>query len=360
MQNTLQKHLQTARRRALRLISSLFLAAGLLLGSIPGAAIADVVIEQKNPADADGKFSIAIYPDTQMEAFESIPAQHAAIPATRFRNRSQWLVDNKDKFDLRFVLHTGDVVNWEDDGEQSQYKVASDGMKPLDGAIPYATALGNHDTHAVGPRGGSARDTAHTREYVRDTRVFNTFFPTSRFPGITTYEPEKVDNAYQTFEACGTKWLVLTFELWPRKGAIDWADTVIANHPDHNVIIGTHAYLNGDGSIARNSDYGERSPQYLFDNLVKKHPNIKLVFSGHTGRINDRTDTGVNGNKIVSTVACIHDQRTNPVQIMEIDVNTGTIVRRFFAPFDDYATGSEWQSDKKTITDMEFIKPREK
>jgi len=331
-----------------RIFTFFILAAGLLFGSLQSNLFA---------TDADGKFSIAIYPDTQMEVFENFPAEHAKVPTTKFRNRSQWLIDNKDKFDLRFVLHTGDMVNWEDDGEQSQYKVASDGFKPLDGVIPYAIALGNHDTHAVGPKGGSARDTAHTRTYVRITKVFHDFFPVTRFPGIVTQTPDKVDNAYQTFEACGTKWLVLTFELWPRKEMIDWAEKVIENHHNHNIIIGTHHYLNGNGAIAQNSDYGERSPQYLFDNLIRKYPNIKLVFSGHTGRIADRTDSGIHGNKIVSTVACIHDNVTNPVQIMEIDVNAGTLTRRFFAPFTDYATGAEWLNDQKTITGMEFIKP---
>jgi 3',5'-cyclic AMP phosphodiesterase CpdA len=307
--------------------------------------------------DADGKFSIAIYPDTQMEVFEKVPDRHAAVPTTRFRNRSQWLVDNKDKFDIRFVLHTGDMVNWEDDKEQSQYRVASNGFEPLDGVIPYAIALGNHDTHAVGPSGGSARDTTRTREYVRITTVFNTFFPVSRFPGAVTFEPKKIDNAYQTFEACETKWLVLTLELWSRKIVIDWAEKVVASHPDHNIIIGTHMYLNGNGSIAQNRDYGEQSPQYLFDNLIKKYANIKMVFSGHTGHINDRTDTGIHGNKIVSTVACIHDQKTNPVQIMEIDVKAGTLHRRFFAPFSDYTTGSEWQDYNTMITGIEFVKP---
>lgn len=339
--------------QALRPVSFQILVAVFLIGSIPSMAI-----PQATPADADGKFSIVIIPDTQQEMFERIPAQHGAVPITRFRNRIQWIVDNKEKFDMRFVLHTGDLVNWEDDDEQSQYKVADDGLKPLDGVLPYAIALGNHDTHAVGPRGGSARDTAHTREYVRKTTVFNSFFPTKRFPGAVFYEPNKVDNAYQTFEACGAKWMVFNLELWPRKSAIDWADEMIAKHPDHNVIIGTHMYLNGNGAIATNSDYGERSPQYLFENLIKKHPNIKMVFSGHTGRINDRTDTGEHGNKIVSFLGCIHDGETNPVQIMEIDMNAGTLYRRFFAPFTDYATGAEWERDRKTITGLEFIKPR--
>lgn len=79
-------------------------------------------------------------------------------------------------------------------------------------------------------------------------------------------------------------WLVLTLELWPRVEAVQWARGVVAAHPRHNVIINTHAYLTADGSIAQNSDYGVSSPQYLYDNLVKVYPNIKMVFSGHVGQ----------------------------------------------------------------------------
>jgi len=329
-----------------------FLTAGLLTGLLPLAAFGAI----PSAADADGRFSIAIYPDTQTEVFDEIPAQHAVVPTTRFRNRSQWIVDNKDNFDLRFMLHTGDVVSWEDD-ESLQHNVASNGLEPLNGVIPYALALGNHDTHAASSAGGSARDVSQVKTYVRITTVFNTFFPVSRFPGVITYEPGKIDNAYQTFRACGTKWLVLTFELWARKGAIDWAEEVIASHPDYNIIIGTHSYLTNKGEIAQGKGYGEQAPQYLYDNLVKKYANIKMVFCGHTGLIADRTDTGENGNKIVSTVAAIHDKKTNPVQIMEIDVNAGTLYRRFFAPFDDFSTGSEWLDHRKTITGMEFVRP---
>jgi hypothetical protein len=44
-----------------------------------------------------------------------------------------WLVDNRNSLDLRFVAHTGDVVNW---GwlEPAQFNVASDAAKILENA----------------------------------------------------------------------------------------------------------------------------------------------------------------------------------------------------------------------------------
>ena len=40
---------------------------------------------------------------------------------------------NRQKLDLRFVTHTGDVVNW-DTPDHAQYKVAQDAMRPLEAA----------------------------------------------------------------------------------------------------------------------------------------------------------------------------------------------------------------------------------
>ena len=42
---------------------------------------------------------------------------------------------------------------------------------------------------------------------------------------------------------------MLNLELWPRHPVISWAREVIAAHPNHNVIIVTHSYLNGGGGI---------------------------------------------------------------------------------------------------------------
>ena len=72
-------------------------------------------------------------------------------------------------------------------------------MKVLEDAnIRHQLSLGNHDTDATGV-GGSAVPGEDTSKTVRDIR-FNTTFPVQRFPGMVTYEPNKIDNAYQTLK----------------------------------------------------------------------------------------------------------------------------------------------------------------
>ena len=53
----------------------------------------------------DTTFTFAAMPDTQQEVLRSSD--------TRFINRTKWLVNQKAALDLRFVTHSGDVVNWD-------------------------------------------------------------------------------------------------------------------------------------------------------------------------------------------------------------------------------------------------------
>jgi hypothetical protein len=275
-------------------------------------------------------------PDTQMEVHE--------VADTRFRERSQWLADHAAALDLRYVTHTGDVVDW-DTPDHAQTALAREALRPLETAgIPYSLSIGNHDTQATGV-GGGARDPSRTRVLQRDTSVFNSFFTATRYGAVQgAFEPDKVDNIYSTFTAAKANWLVLNLELWPRVAAVTWARDVVASHPGHNVIIATHSYLEADASISTSSGYGDTSPQYLYDNLVGVYPNVKLVFSGHAGLAAERVDVGVNGNKIVSYLQTFHSRTTNPVRLVEVNTASGTISTRIYAPRDratypEYADG---------------------
>ncbi|MEU8153277.1 carbohydrate-binding domain-containing protein [Micromonospora sp. NPDC048986] len=273
----------------------------------------------------DPKFSFAVLPDTQQEVLNSSD--------TRFLNRTNWLVQNRSALDLRFVTSSGDVVNW-DTPDHAQYVIARNAMRPIENAaIPYALALGNHDTQATGV-GGSARDPARTRELIRDTSVFNQYFTVSQYRAVRgQFEAGKVDNSYSTFTAGGVQWMVLTLELWPRVAALNWARSVVAANPRHNVIVVTHDYIDGNGAIEQSAGYGATSPQYLFDNLVKRYANIRFVFSGHTGIAANRVDTGVNGNKIYSFLQTFHSNSTNPVRLVEVDTAANSLRTWIYAPY---------------------------
>jgi hypothetical protein len=296
------------------------------------------------PDDGDTVFTFAAIPDTQQEVLRSSD--------TRFLNRTKWLVNQKSALDLRFATQTGDLVNW-DTPEHDQYEIASAGMKPLEAAdIPYTIAIGNHDTMATGV-GGGARDARMTRIYQRDTRTFNSYFTASRYTEVGgAFESGKVDNLYSLYEAGGVKWMVLVLELWPRKAAVDWAKNAVASHPDHNVIMVTHDYLDGAGGLGQSANYGDTSPQYLWDNLISQYPNIKMTFSGHVGWATDRVYTGKNGNKIYSFLTTIHSMTTNPVRLLTVNTATGTLKTWIYAPF----TNETYSAHTKTITGVSLVR----
>lgn len=316
----------------------------------------------------DGQFSIAVIPDTQYESIEPDDA--------RLADRAQWLVDNQVLLDLRYVLHTGDLVHYGAYVPAQFERVAASFDILRRAGVPYSITVGNHDTPMAGhdgvpgsrEYGGAAYvnnpecqerlgAACRSRLLIRDTTVFNTIFPTSTVVNLGgTFEPDKLDNNWATFVAAGTKWLVLTLEFHARPEAIEWANDVVAKHPDHNVIVQTHSYLTLDITISDdNAGYGSTTGQYLYEHLIELHPNIKMVFSGHTGNAGRRVDIGRNGNTIISYLGAFHSRSTNPVRIVNIDVDSGHVITTIVAPSTDEGSDETWD-DYATDDRIEIIR----
>ncbi|RKH01067.1 metallophosphoesterase [Corallococcus sp. CA047B] len=291
----------------------------------------------------DTKFTFVVIPDTQQET---------VYQPARLTHRMQWIADNKTAQDIRFVMHTGDLMDW-DTADHIHYQRASDSFQVLDTAqIPYAIALGNHDTAAV-CQGGSACP-GNVNANLRNTTTFNTYFPLSRFKALGgVFETGKCDNAYHTFSAGGLNWLVVNLELWARTDSVNWAKTVLAQFPKHNVIFITHSHLNSSGGIEQsNGGYGNNSPQYVFNNLISQYANVRFVFSGHVGTSAYRTDTGVHGNTIYQMLNTYHDGTTNPTRLVEIDTAANTISTRVYAPL----TNTERADGTKAYSNVNWVR----
>ena len=169
-------------------------------------------------------FKIAVIPDTQ-----NLAIRHPEI----FKAQTQWIADNSEKQNIKYVVHEGDIAN---NNNAPQWENANDAMRTLDGVVPYSVLPGNHD---MGTKGSAN---------TRDTTLYNTYFPVSDFAGTETFgaypgEPDKYENNYHTFHAGGTDWLVLSLEFGPRDPVLDWANEVVSSHPNHRVIVATHAYM---------------------------------------------------------------------------------------------------------------------
>lgn len=293
------------------------------------------------PSASSDTFSIAVIGDTQTETnLDSDP---------RFRNRTAWLAENKNALDLRYVVHTGDMVNW---GwlDPQQYTRARSAMARLTSAgLPWSVAVGNHDTRAVGWNGSNGYGggayannpecrtrlspaQCDTKLLIRKTNEFNASFPADRLAGLGgTFEAGKIDNAWTTFTANNTKWLVLNLEFAPRKSAVEWARKVISSHSKYNVILDTHYYLSGNGAISRsNAGYGETSGKYIYDQIVSKYSNVKIVVSGHVGGYASRTDTN-KGNTTATYLGNDLGGSDNPVRILTINTANGKLTNTVYS-----------------------------
>ena len=280
-------------------------------------------------AGTDTTFSIAVLPDTQQE-------NHVGRAVDLFAGRASWLAANEDALDLRYITHTGDVVDW-DTPDHEQYEIMAHGVKILDGTgIPYSFSIGNHDSMATDV-GGSARPGQSARTNLRITDTFNAYVGVGHVENLQgTFEPNKVDNSFSTFAAGGLDWLVLNLELWPRTEAVAWAAQVLAAHPHHNAIVVTHSFLEADGSIKQNNGgYGHNSPQYVYDHLIAPSANVRFVFSGHTGVWAHAERTGLAGNPIQLINSTYHDVTSNPTRIVELDTATGAFSTYVYSPSTD-------------------------
>ncbi len=242
-------------------------------------------------ADSDA-FSLIILPDTQYYS-ESYP--------DIFYAQTKWISQNLDSFDVKMVIHVGDLVNT---STPVQWQVAVAAMDTLFKKVPVALNVGNHDyDHNTGP--------AH-----RSTRAFNAAL--SHFaeqPSIIDhYEPYKLNNTAQEFYAAGTHYLVLNLEFGPNIQMLQWANQVIENYPTHKVIIVTHCYLKANDERAGKHDrfspnfYNMKdglSGEEIWEEFIRQHENIFLVLCGHMlgDGIGTLVSTGDNGNQVAQLLA---------------------------------------------------------
>ncbi|MBL4634869.1 MAG: metallophosphoesterase [Kofleriaceae bacterium] len=298
------------------------------------------------PEGNDG-FTIAILPDTQ---------GYSQFYPEIWQAQTDWLADNADLLNVKIVIHVGDLVegSWRAD----QWQVAQDKMGILTQAqLPFIIAPGNHDYGAI-------RDSRNARD--RST-LLDQYFPLQSFEAMPTFggvypEGERVDNSYHTFEAGGSKWLVLALEFGPRDALLDWANDIVLEHADHKVIIATHAYLYPDGTrydwATKGADqahsphtYGiAESPeglndgQEMWDKFVSRHSNIVAVVSGHV------LDDGL-GYQVSRGAGQVHEMVANYqsydfagdgyLRLLQFDDENKKAWVRSYSPFRDSAFRDE-------------------
>lgn len=201
------------------------------------------------PAQYD--FSIAWTSDTQYYS-ESYPDQ--------YRYQSEWLVANRDRLNLRYVVHTGDVI---DDFDQDwEWNVGDENMKRLeDAGIPYGVLAGNHDV-------GSGN---------RCYDYYWRYFGENRFQNSPVYGGSYQNNLghYDLVTSDGMELLFVYMSWDVYDEEIAWVNRVLAQYPDRKAILCFHNYV--VASTAELDYTGERVQR----EVVAINPNVIAVLNGH-------------------------------------------------------------------------------
>lgn len=333
----------TRLHRRLRWVSPAILLLASIAVATPASAASDAAGHGRHT------FRLVVIPDTQI-AVQNKPEL--------FYAQTEWIVQQDRAQPIPFVIHLGDVVEWP--SRASDWERAVTAMDKLNGAVPYAVAVGNHDFDAwactpeatCDPWAGIAQD--------RSTTAFNRYFPWPMFrhrPSFRgSYPARAMDNSAFAFRAGGLRWLVVTLAFDPTAAETAWADEVIRRHPRDRVILVTHEYQRGTERTA----IGER----VWNDLGRRHPNILFILSGHYTRVGTRTDAGDAGNLVYQiqadyqTYSVPRVNNNSYLRVMDFDTAAGTVAVQTFSPY--CATTGECPANltdaanQFTVTDVGF------
>lgn len=295
-------------------------------------------------------FSIAVIPDTQYNTKESQGGSNALFEA-----QTQWIIDNREKENIVYVIHLGDIT---DDGDSApkQWENAVKAMYPLErpqpglpDGIPYGMAVGNHDQYP-----SQFAVTGKTHHY-------NKYFGIDHFKGRPYYGGhyrEDNDSHYDLFSAGGIAFVAIYLEFDAFDENIDalndWAVKVLEKHADRKAIIVSH-YLIGNNKVSGTNLAGEASfgkqGQRIYDRLKTK-PNVFMMLCGHVGDNGEgyRQDTYA-GNTIKTFLS---DYQSRPMG------GNGLMRLMTFQPAHDIIqvkTLSPYHKTYERDGDSEFVKP---
>ena len=212
-------------------------------------------------------YSMVLVPDTHFWVGSSAAKRSAIF---------DYVIQNKKVKNIQYVIGVGDMTS---NGQKAEWPLVKQEYSRLDKAkIPYSVVRGNHDT-------------------IRNSSYFNDLFGkgTPYYEYVEEnggfYKDNTSINTYICFKASeNVDYLMLNLDFCVDKKVMRWANKVISSHPNHRVIVVTHAWLGSDGKILNASSYAAPSmydptflnPDYIWENYLSKHENIDMIVSGHT------------------------------------------------------------------------------
>ncbi|WP_261303963.1 S-layer homology domain-containing protein [Paenibacillus andongensis] len=276
-------------------------------------AVTQNPISSSDPANYD--FSFVWMSDTQYYS-KSYPHIYQKIV--------KWIADHKEDNKIKYVIHTGDIVDNAD--QEYQWVEADKDMKVLENAqIPYGVLAGNHD---VGHQNN-------------DYSYYAKWFGEDRFKSQPTYG-ESYDNNrghYDLVSSNGNDFIVVYMGWGYGDKEIDWINEVLKKYPNRKAILNFHEFM-----LVSNN----RAPmaEKVFERVIKPNKNVIAALSGHyhdaelkVDPIDDNGD-GIPDRNVYQMLA---DYQGAPegglgyIRLMQFDMKNSKINMKTYSPhLDDY------------------------
>ena len=185
---------------------------------------------------------------------------HTALDPDTYLEQCQWIADNRSTYNIRFVAHSGDVVDnmW----LQNQWDSAVEGVHILENAeIPRMIVAGNHDIDH------GSLNYSHFLYYFNANKYVNNYTDMYVYnDGEAQIQLVPTGN--------GHTWMFVGLGYYPTNSALKWAAGIMDKYRQYPAVIVLHDFLDVNGKI---DGTGER----VTDALITPFPNTRLVLCGH-------------------------------------------------------------------------------
>ena len=183
----------------------------------------------------------------------------------KYIDLNQWIADNASSLKMKYLIHTGDLIN--DYDMLYQWELANYAMGLLELAdLPYGVLAGNHDVGLD----------------LLDYEYYHRYFGQDRFVDQPWYGGSYDNNTghYDLISAGGIDFIVLYMGWGLQQPELDWLNQVLAEYSDRKAILCFHGYTN----VKPDEESGSLlnpTGQLVQKEVVAKNSNVFMVLSGH-------------------------------------------------------------------------------
>lgn len=206
---------------------------------------------------------------------------------------STFITSRKVAWNLKGVIGGGDVVN---DGTGSYASAVAAYKAFITAGIPIYPGPGNHDycnCSGAGPNNLTTRTLPATVWNNGNSGDAGLFAPDHRTDTYWAYGTDGANVISELVISPTRKLLIIGLELFARSAVLDWAQTIVLAHPNHEAILSTHAYMTDVGALYDTGTpfgpafYGLAGPPdsnqatQAWAGWLSGWASLRMVWSGH-------------------------------------------------------------------------------